>query len=98
MKRAPEGNLMVPPHLSDTEVLAYLDGELSSPATEKAKCHLAQCWSCRSWVSAVEKNIEKFVRARNSVMLETESGQEQRVNQFRQRLARHAAATAHEAG
>jgi hypothetical protein len=96
MKPAPEGNLLVPPHLSDTEVLAYLDGELTGPDTAKAKCHLAQCWSCRSWVSAVEKNIEKFVRARNAVMPETKSGHEQRVNQFRQRLARHAAAHAHE--
>jgi len=96
MKRAPEGNLLVPPHLSDTEVLAYLDGELTGPDTDKAKCHLAQCWSCRSWVSAVEKNIEKFVRARNAVMPDTDSDHEQRVNQFRNRLARHAAAHAHE--
>ena len=90
MKRAPDGNLLVPPHLSDTEVLAYLDGELNAVATERAKCHLAQCWSCRSWASAVEKNIEKFVRVRNSLLPDTALGHEQRVNQFRQRLGRHA--------
>jgi hypothetical protein len=98
MKRPPDGNLLVPPHLSDTAVLAYLDGELSGTAAEQAKCHLAKCWSCRSWMSAVEKNIDRFVRARAAVLPDVESGHEQRVNQFRERLSRHAAARTQDYG
>jgi len=44
-------------------------------------------------VGAVEKNIDKFVQARNAALPDTEGAHQLRVGQFRQRLARHAVAT-----
>src|SRR5581483_9257499 len=90
MKRRPDGTFLVPPHLTDSELVAYLDGELPPEERDKARAHLESCWTCRSWMSAIQTNINKFVRVRNGMTPETASSARQRVHQFRERLARHA--------
>ena len=49
MKRKPSVE-----HLEDAVILAFLDGELSRPASRKAKHHLQSCWKCRSAAAELE--------------------------------------------
>lgn len=78
------------PHLNETQLIAYLDGELARPEREAARDHLETCWTCRSLLSEIESSIDAFLDIRTSLLPEESAFAETRVEQFRQRLARHA--------
>ena len=48
-------------HLSDRELLMALDGELPPANAQRAKAHLAACWSCRVRAQEIETAIGEFV-------------------------------------
>lgn len=77
-------------HLTETEIVAYLDGELPAAEQQSARSHLENCWSCRSRVNAIEDSIEAFLGARATILPEESTFPSNRVEQFRQRLQRHA--------
>jgi anti-sigma factor RsiW len=81
---------ILPPHLNDAQIIACLDGELSPAELQASKTHLENCWICRSRAGAIQSSIESFVRTRQSVLPEPTIFDETRVEQFRQRLGRHA--------
>jgi anti-sigma factor RsiW len=45
-------------HLSDENLLAYLDGELSNGQMRTIRSHLLICWQCRSVLSELESQAE----------------------------------------
>jgi hypothetical protein len=90
---APGRHLLIPPHLSEDHLIAYLDGELPRPQMDSAGAHLGSCWSCRSRAVEVQAGIDNFMRARAELLPEDSVVSEPRVEQFRQRLARHAIAS-----
>ena len=90
MKRGPDQKAILPPHLTDAQIIALLDGELPEPDHQNSKSHLGSCWVCRSRAGAIESSIESFVRTRQSLLPEPTVFDESRVGQFRQRLGRHA--------
>jgi hypothetical protein len=94
MKIAPDRNAGPPPHLNQTQFVAYQDGELSRSEMESARAHLESCWTCRSRLTAIQGGIESFLRARKRLLPDPSVLAESRVEQFRQRLTRHAAAVA----
>jgi hypothetical protein len=51
-------------HPSDSELLMFVDGELSGREAAAAEAHLATCWSCRSRRREIEAAIADFVRLR----------------------------------
>jgi anti-sigma factor RsiW len=85
-------HFLIPPHLSDDKLVAYLDGELSRAEMEAARSHVGSCWSCRTRAAEVQAGIDKFMQARAEVMPDESFLADSRVEQFRQRLARHAIA------
>jgi hypothetical protein len=93
MKREIRREDLAPPHLNDTDLVGYLDGELLREEMENARTHLESCWTCRSRVAAVQASIDCFVRSRQALLPDLQTGSGQRVEQFRQRLMRHASAT-----
>ena len=90
MPNVPNRIPLVPPHLGDVQLVAYQDGELSRAEFEKARDHVESCWICRSRLSAVQENIDRFLLARKMVLPEPPAFSDTRVEQFRQRLMRHA--------
>jgi hypothetical protein len=54
-------------HLTDVELLAVADGELSPADAARAQQHLMACWSCRSRQREMEGAISNFVRSRNAL-------------------------------
>ncbi len=82
-----------PPHLSDAQIVAYFDGELPRREFDSARAHMESCWSCRSRMGEVQDNIDNFLHARAVLLPKESSLSDLRVEQFRQRLARHAGAT-----
>ena len=83
---------LAPPHLDDAEIVSYLDGELLREEAERARTHLESCWNCRTRAAALQASIDNFVRSRQYFVPDLPPGSEQRVEQFRQRLMRHASA------
>jgi hypothetical protein len=51
-------------HLSDDELLLYLDGELDSAAAESTRRHLDSCWSCRMQAASIQSAILEYARER----------------------------------
>jgi anti-sigma factor RsiW len=90
---APSKHLMIPPHLSDSHLVAYLDGELPRLEMDVARSHMGSCWSCRSRAAEVQAGIDNFLRARTTLLPDDSVLADSRVEQFRQRLARHAIAS-----
>ena len=78
-------------HLHNAQIVAYLDGELPHAELESVRAHLEKCWTCRSWVGVVQNSIDRFVETRKTLLPADTAFDETRVEQFRQRLARHAA-------
>ncbi len=78
------------PHLNEALLIAYLDGELGRTEREAARDHLETCWTCRGLLSEIENSIDAFLEIRTSLLPEESAFSETRVEQFRQRLARHA--------
>lgn len=85
-------HFLIPPHLTDDKLVAYLDGELPRAEMEAARSHVGSCWSCRTRAAEVQAGIDKFMQARAEVMPDESFLADSRVEQFRQRLARHAIA------
>jgi len=81
------------PHLNETQLLAYLDGELPRADRESAHKHLESCWTCRGVLNEIQSSIEAFLNVRTEVLPAESAFAESRVEQFRQRLARHASET-----
>jgi hypothetical protein len=91
MNGVPDRRKLVPPHLADSVLLGHLDGELSRAETERTRAHLESCWSCRRRLSALEASIDNYVDQRAPLQPFLTLDGEQRMRQFRERLARHAA-------
>jgi hypothetical protein len=87
-----EKNSLLPPHLSDAQLVAFCDGELSRAQLDSARAHMESCWSCRSRMREMQGNIDNFLQARAMLSTGESAFSELRVEQFRQRLSRHAAA------
>jgi hypothetical protein len=49
-------------HLSDSQLLLDLDGEMAARASKKLRAHLAACWKCRARRQELEQTIADFVR------------------------------------
>jgi len=81
------------PHLNEAQALAYLDGELPRDERETASLHLEGCWICRALMTDLQKSIEGFLEVRALVLPEESAFAGSRVEQFRQRLSRHAEAS-----
>src|SRR5581483_11979828 len=90
MKRGPDQKPLLPPHLNDAQIIACLDGELPASELQISKIHLESCWVCRSRAGVIQSSIESFVQTRQSLLPEPGALDENRVEQFRQRLGRHA--------
>ena len=86
------------PHLNETQILSYLDGELERAEREAAHKHLESCWTCRGLVNEIQGSIQAFMNARATVLPQESPFAEMRIEQFRQRLARHADSGAGESG
>jgi hypothetical protein len=48
-------------HLSDHDLLLAADGELPARRRNEVTAHLQACWSCRTRMAEVEKNIGNFM-------------------------------------
>jgi anti-sigma factor RsiW len=92
MPKAPNKETLIAPHLADTQLVAYLDGELSRGEMETGRSHIESCWSCRSRAGEIGASIGRFLQARQSIQPEVHDEAEARISQFRNRLALHAAA------
>jgi hypothetical protein len=53
-------------HLSDEELLLWMDGELPRRRAAKIRVHLSACWNCRSRMAQIETTIHEFMRAHHS--------------------------------
>jgi len=93
MNGVPDRRKLVPPHMPDSVLLAHLDGELSRADAENTRAHLETCWSCRRRLSALESSIDNYLDRRAPLQPHFAIDGEQRVRQFRERLARHSAAS-----
>src|SRR5579863_1202737 len=51
-------------HLSNDELLLYLDGELDNAKTESARRHLDSCWTCRMQAASIQSAILEYTRER----------------------------------
>lgn len=54
-------------HLSEEQLLMFVDGELSSKQVSKVREHLETCWTCRAELEKVEETISLFVEFRKKV-------------------------------
>ena len=50
-------------HISDSELIEVLDGEVSAREASRLHEHLAACWQCRSRRARLEHTIDDFVQA-----------------------------------
>ena len=50
-------------HVSDQELLAFVDGELARSRNTYVHDHVASCWTCRTRISQIENTIAGFVQA-----------------------------------
>jgi len=53
-------------HLSDEELLLWMDGELPRRRAAKARVHLSACWDCRSRLARIETAIHEFMHAHHA--------------------------------
>src|SRR5690348_7686526 len=49
-------------HISDEDLLAVIDGELSGDEAGRVEAHLVDCWSCRARRQKIESAIGVFMR------------------------------------
>src|SRR5688572_3312511 len=95
MKPTDKNVTVVPQHLDDDQLIAYLDGELSHDELSEARTHFESCWSCRGRLTKVQSSIERFLRLRREKLTPPVLPPEgPAVEQFRRRLAAHASAPA----
>jgi hypothetical protein len=53
-------------HISDPELLEFLDGEATGRDVARIQEHLANCWKCRSRRAKLESTIEGFIHVHQS--------------------------------
>lgn len=53
-------------HLSDEDLIAYIDGELPSRRTRLASRHIRSCWWCRAQSEKFTRGITRFVECRTA--------------------------------
>lgn len=90
MKPAHSLSAAIGQHLHNAQIVAFLDGELLPAELESVRTHLEKCWTCRSWVGVVQSSIDRFLVSRKSLLPAATAFDDSRVEQFRQRLMRHA--------
>ena len=56
-------------HLTDKQLLFYVDGELASGENTRIRRHLEACWTCRAKLEDLQAAIKKIVDFRNQVLL-----------------------------
>ncbi|MFQ5889501.1 MAG: anti-sigma factor family protein [Gemmatimonadota bacterium] len=59
-------------HLSETQLLSYLDGELSQKASEEVAAHLGECGECRASLEALRQAARHFSAAVSLLDVEAE--------------------------
>jgi hypothetical protein len=53
-------------HLSDQQLLLYIDGEFRAPDAKLVQSHLDACWKCRARRQELENAIANFVRVQQA--------------------------------
>src|SRR5262245_14768867 len=91
MLRRADRPSLVPPHLTEEQLLAFLDGELAREELDLARAHVDTCWTCRSRLSNLLAGIDTFLASRAPLQPDAALERDQRIRQFRERLAQHAA-------
>src|SRR5688572_7137459 len=89
MKTTNNGKYPVAHHLEEADLISHLDGELTSEEQDYARTHLESCWSCRSCLLGIEKNIESFLRVRKQVIPAETPPAGPAISKFRRRLTQH---------
>jgi len=56
------------PHLSDSDLLQAVDGELPPRRDAEVRNHLQACWACRKRMAEVEANIGEFIAGYQSLL------------------------------
>lgn len=93
MPSEPRKNSLIA-HLNDVQLVAYQDGEMTGAELEASRIHVESCWTCRSRLGVMQESIDRFLQARKNRLPASPLFSESRVEQFQQRLARHAAESA----
>jgi len=86
MLRKADRASLVPPHLSEEHLLAFLDGELPRAELDIARAHVDTCWTCRSRLSNLLAGIDSFLASRAPLQPDAAAERDQRIRQFRERL------------
>ena len=55
-------------HLSDDDLLLYLDGEAAPNRGKKIEEHVKSCWGCRARLHEIEQAVTGFVSARTALL------------------------------
>jgi hypothetical protein len=92
MTTLPDPDAVVPRHLADEDLLAYLDGELHADVQREAGLHLERCWDCRTRLAVTQDHIEAFMQARASLPCRELQSADRVIASFQHRLAEHATA------
>jgi len=56
-------------HLTDKQLLLYVDGELTAKENARCRAHVKACWTCRGKLDDLHGAIKKIVDFRNGVLL-----------------------------
>jgi uncharacterized coiled-coil protein SlyX len=56
-------------HLTDQQLLFYVDGELRTNESTRCRAHLEACWTCRAELDDLQGIIKKIANFRNNVLL-----------------------------
>ena len=94
MKTKNDDMPVVPSHIEDERLVAFLDGEADTESQREMQGHLESCWDCRTRLNGVERSIENFLQLRQRELLPPEmppSGPA--LELFRDRLSAHRALT-----
>jgi hypothetical protein len=55
-------------HLTDADLISFLDGELSLRQTRRVRRHIENCWQCRARQALLQTTINSFVNYGNLVI------------------------------
>src|SRR5258708_7262832 len=90
MKTNNKDTTVIPRHIEEERLIAFLDGETETESQHEMQAHLESCWDCRSRLSNVERSIENFLQLRQDKLMPPElppSGPS--LELFRERLTAH---------
>ncbi len=71
-------------------LISFLDGELNATERERVRSHLTGCWTCRGRLEEMEEQIQAFLGEREQFLPDPKTLESAPVEQFRERLNRHA--------